>query len=359
MMTEKLRSVGKVFRLPGELYSYEQMNNGNINKSYRVSYMTENGKVKSYIMQNINLYVFENPVEIMSNIDKVTTHIRGKSDSGVCLHFHHDENGNNYYMCGDSECWRVMNYVDSVTYNTCDDLDLIRYTGEAFGDFQMQLSDFDASQLYETIPDFHNTVKRMNKLFADVKLDLVGRVSEVKRELDYISSVREVAGELTRMYEAGKFPPRVSHNDTKANNVLFDKKTKRPLVVIDLDTVMPGMAMYDFGDAVRFAASTSAEDEPNLDLVSLDMDKFRAFAEGFIPCVKGSLSPEEVDLMPQGAFSVTVELASRFLDDYITGDKYFKTNYEGHNLVRARCQLKLAQDMYDKREEMKAIVRSI
>lgn len=360
MYTEKLKQVGVEFRLPGKLYSYTQITNGNINKTFEVSYISEQGNVKKYMFQLINTYVFKNPVEIMENIDRVTKHIMSKKcDGDVCIHFHHTCEGLNYYIPSGGECWRVMNYVDSVTYNYCDDLDIVRNTGEAFGVFHTQLSDFDASYLIDTIPDFHNTKKRLETLFKDAEADPVGRVCEVKSELEYIKSVAGEASRLTEMYEAGEFPPRVTHNDTKTNNVLFDKKTKRPLTVIDFDTVMPGMAMYDFGDAIRFAASTAGEDEPDTDKVALDLDKFRAFSEGFIPVIKDSLTATEVDTMALGAFSITIELAARFLDDYITGDKYFKINYENHNLVRTRCQLKLAQDMHSKMDEMNAIIKEI
>lgn len=359
MYTEILKQVGAEFRLPGTLYSYTQITNGNINKTFEVSYMPENGTVKKYMFQRINTYVFKNPDAIMVNIDRVTEHLRGKCTKGVSLHFHHTVSGRNYFIPADGECWRVMNCVDSVTYNYCDDLEIVRNTGEAFGNFHTQLSDFDASCLYETIPDFHNTKKRLETLFRDAETDPVGRVAEVRAEIEYIKSVADEASRLTEMYEAGVFPPRVTHNDTKTNNVLFDKKTKKPLTVIDFDTVMPGMAMYDFGDAIRFAASTAGEDEPDIDKVGLDLDKFRAFSEGFIPIIKDSLTPVEVESMALGAFSITIELAARFLDDYITGDKYFKINYENHNLVRTRCQLKLAQDMHDKMDEMNRIVAEI
>ncbi len=360
MYTEKLRQVGGEFRLPGTLYSYNQITNGNINKTFEVSYISDIGAVKKYMFQRINTYVFKNPVEIMENIDRVTKHLMEKRESGdVCIHFHHTADGLNYYIPEAGECWRVMNCVDAVTYNYCDDLDIIRNTGEAFGHFHTKLSDFDASCLNDTIPDFHNTKKRLDTLFRDAEADPVGRVAEVKAELEYIRSVADEASGLTEMYESGAFPVRVTHNDTKINNVLFDKRTKKPLTVIDFDTVMPGMAMYDFGDAIRFAASTAGEDEPDVDNVMLNLDKFRAFSEGFIPVIKDSLTPVEVNSMALGAFSITIELAARFLDDYITGDKYFKINYEKHNLVRTRCQLKLAKDMHDKMDEMNSIVASI
>lgn len=354
-----LKYIGEKFRLPGMIYSFRKITTGNINTTYRATYLTEDKIFKSYMFQRINTFVFKSPAQIMENIDRVTCHIREKNPDGISLHFHHLENGNNYFMGNSNEFWRVMNFVDSVTYNIAYDLNVVRNTGAAFGKFQSQLSDFDATSLHETIPDFHNTKKRLDKLFSDEKADPVGRVAAVAPELQYIHSVAEEASRLSLMYENGVFPPRVTHNDTKSNNVLFHKKTKEPLVVIDLDTVMPGMAMYDFGDGVRFIASTAVEDEPDISTVGIDLEKYRAFAEGFIPYVKDSLTPVEIESMALGAFSVTVELAARFLDDYITGDEYFKVNYDTHNLVRARCQIKLAQDMYSKKDEMIKIVSSI
>lgn len=356
MDIKTLKAVGDKFRLPGKIYSFKLITNGNINSSYLVTYKIDKG-VKSYLFQQVNTYVFKAPAEIMENIDRVTCHIRNKNPEKVSLHFHHTDSGENYYANCDSEFWRIMNYVDAATYNCAEDLRVVKNTGKAFGEFQHQLADFDPSVLHETISDFHNTEKRLQKLFDDAEADVCGRVCEVEEELAYIKSVAERASLLTKMSREGEIPLRVTHNDTKSNNVLFDKKTKEPLVVIDLDTVMPGLAMYDFGDGVRFIASTAAEDEPNLDDVSLDLEKFRAFAEGFIPCVRDSLTEKELQTMALGVFSITVELASRFLDDYITGDKYFKTEYDGHNLVRARCQLKLAQDMDEKLSQMEDIVR--
>lgn len=356
----KLAEMGEVFRLKGKLYAFSVIANGNINTTYSAKFRRFDGSIKSYIIQRINGYVFKNPVEIMSNIEGVTKHLKNKAADGkVALHFHHTEAENNYCVDEEGNYWRVMNDVDSITYNVCDDLSILRNAGKAFGEFQMQLSDYDAESLYVTIPDFHDTRKRLDKFFEDVEADPCKRVCEVLPEIDLIRSMRKFACKLTELQESGKVPLRVTHNDTKINNVLFDKKTGEPLVVIDLDTVMPGLAMHDFGDAIRFAANTAAEDEPDLTKVSLDLEKFRAFSEGFIGQTAGALTEMEIGTMALGALSITVELASRFLDDYITGDKYFKTNYEGHNLVRARCQLKLAEDMWDKYEEMEQIVNSI
>lgn len=355
-LAAQLNAICRIFKIYGDLIDYETITLGNINKTYKVTY--RNGKEKSYILQEINTYVFKNPKQIMSNIDLVTSHIRNKDTVRPSLHFHHTTNGNNYYF--DSNCfWRLCNYIDSVTYDICNDPKILYSVGHAFGEFQMQLSNFDASGLYETIPDFHNTKKRLEKLFYDIEADEFGRVVSVKSEINYIRSIFDTACILSNMTEHGEVPLRVTHNDTKTNNVLFDKVTREPLVVIDLDTVMPGLAMHDFGDAIRSAANTAAEDEKDLSKVSLDLDFFRTFSEGYISQTAGSLSDNEINTMALGALTITIELASRFLDDYLTGDKYFKVNYEGHNVDRTRCQLKLAQDMQIKFAEMNTIIKEI
>ncbi|MBE6598965.1 MAG: aminoglycoside phosphotransferase family protein [Ruminococcaceae bacterium] len=358
-MFETLRFVGEQFRLPGTLYSYETITLGNINSTYKATYRNDKYDLKSYLFQRVNTVVFKNPVEIMANIDRVTSFIREKYPNQLTLHFHHTADGANYFINEQNYFWRVSNYVDSITFDSTDDLAVIAATGEAFGHFQMQLSDFDGSTLCETIPDFHNTKKRLDTLFADAEKDVCGRAAEVEEELEYIRSVREEASELSIRMANGELPTRVTHNDTKANNVLFDRVTKRPILVIDLDTVMPGMAMYDFGDAVRFIASTAVEDEPDLSKVFFDTAKFRAFAKGFIQEVKSALTAEEIDALVQASFSITIELAARFLDDYLNGDTYFKCNYPAHNLVRTRCQLQLAKDIHRKYDELRWIISDI
>lgn len=358
IMKEKLAEIGRAFRLAGEIASYEIIKKGNINTTYKVTY-TDCDKEKSYVFQKINTYVFKNPVEIMENIDHVTSHIREKYPDRITLHFYHTEDRCNYFYDTKGDFWRIMNFIDSVTFDICDDLSVIRNTGLAFGSFQMQLSDFDGSVLHETIADFHNTRKRLDTLLSHVAEDPMGRASGAADEIAYFREVYADAVKLCDRYSGGDFPVRVTHNDTKSNNVLFDCNTYEPLVVVDLDTVMPGMAMYDFGDAVRFIANTSEEDENDLSKVHFDTRKFRAFCEGYIGQVKDALTSDELDSLVLGAFSITVELASRFLDDYLTGDAYFKTCYPEHNLVRTRCQLTLAKDIMAKYDELNAIVRDV
>lgn len=360
-LEQKLTFVGQKFRLTGDLYSITVLTDGNINKTYRMDYRLPGGTVKSYITQQINPYVFRHPAEIMKNIDLVTTHIRNKTgNSGTSLHFHHTADGKNYYVDeDDGSFWRLYTFIPAFSFKVSPSLDIMKNAGEAFGEFQMQLADFDASLLFETIPDFHNTKKRLDALFSHAESDPLGRAASVKEEIDYLREHYPVACELTEALDRGEIPLRVTHNDTKINNVLFDAATHRALTVIDLDTVMPGLAMHDFGDAVRFGASTAAEDEPDLSLVSLDLEKYRAFAEGFIGRTRAALTKKELDTMALGALTITLELASRFLDDYLLGDKYFSVNYAGHNLVRARCQIALAKDMQKKYEKMCEIIDTI
>ena len=358
-MYSTLTEIGKKFRLAGELYTYEVITMGNINSTYKVTYMREDGSLKPYLFQKVNTHVFKNPVEIMKNIDRVTGYISEKYPDQKTLHYHHTDEGLNYYICEDNAFWRVVNYIESITFDASEDLHVIEATGKAFGQFQTRLSDFDGSVLYETIPDFHNTKKRLDTLFAHVEEDSCGRVADCAKELEYLAAVREKAGDLSVRFANGEIPKRVTHNDTKCNNVLFDRVTKEPIVVIDLDTIMPGMSMYDFADAVRFIANTAVEDEPDVSRVYFDTAKFRAFANGFIGATIDALEPVELDNLVKATFSITVELASRFLDDYLTGDLYFRCTYPKHNLVRTRCQLALAKDIERKWEELSWIIRDV
>ena len=356
----KLLQVGEAFRIQGPFFSYEEIKMGNVNHTYKVNYIRDDGtgmaKIKSYLVQRVNTYAFQHPIELMQNIDRVTQHIRTKHPDAQSLHFHHLDSGENYLIDNDG-FWRLSNYIPSVTFDTCDDLNVVRSAGQAFGDFQMMLSDFDAEQLFYTIPDFHDTRKRYVKLKADMEADPCGRVAEARAELDWLLSVEDAACKLTDLYHAGKLPLRVTHNDTKINNVLFDEQTRNALVVIDLDTVMPGLVGHDFGDAIRFAANFVEEDCKEADKAGLNLNVYWAFAEGFLKKTAATLTEAEIDTLGLSCFALACELATRFLDDYLVGDKYFKIRYEGHNLVRTRCQIALAQDMWRKMDAMNAIVK--
>ncbi len=355
-INEKLRQVCRLFRIEGAYLESRTIQVGNVNKTYEVRFRKADGTVKSYLVQNVNTYAFRQPVELMENIDKVTEHIRRKQPDKTALHFHHTADRKTYIIDGDN-FWRLTNYIPSVTYSASDDPVIIRNAGHAFGEFQQQLADFDITQLYETIPFFHNTRKRYEKLIASMEEDAAGRVAEVREELDWLLSLQDTACKLTDLQAEGKLPLRVTHNDTKINNVLFSPVDNSALVVIDLDTVMPGLVGHDFGDAVRFAANRVAEDCQEYEKAEVDLEVFRWFAEGFLPMTANTLTPMELDTLALSCFCLTAELATRFLADYLDGDKYFNTAYEGHNLVRARCQIALAKDMLEKLPRMEQIVR--
>ena len=352
----KLLEVSRLFRIDYEYLGYETIQMGNVNRTYKVNFMLPEGKPKSFLVQNVNTYAFRNPVGLMDNIDKVTEHIRAKKPGQLALHFHHTADRKTYVADG-KNFWRMTNYVPSVTYNSVTDLAVVRNAGAAFGEFQMDLEDFDISELIETIPGFHNTRQRYENFRKAVQENKAGRADEVREEIDFLLSVEDKACTLTDLQQAGEIPLRVTHNDTKINNVLFHPETKESMIVVDLDTVMPGLMGHDFGDAIRFAANFVEEDCRDYEKVGVDLEVFRAFAEGFLSKTAKTMTPKELDTLALSCFVLTAELATRFLADYLDGDLYFKTNAPDHNLVRTRCQIALAKDMLKKMDRMEAIVR--
>ena len=353
---EKLKEVCRCFRIEDTYVGYETIQMGNVNQTYKVNFLLADGRPKSFLVQNVNTYAFRDPVGLMENIDKVTEHIRGKCPGQLCLHFHHTWDRKTYVEDGEN-FWRMTNFIPSVTYNSVQDPRIIRSAGRAFGEFQNQLSDFDIHALHETIPGFHNTRQRYEKFRQAVAEDKAGRVRQVRGEIAYLLSVEDLACTLTDLHQQGKLPLRVTHNDTKINNVLFSPEDNRALVVIDLDTVMPGLMGHDFGDAIRFAANEVEEDCPDPQKAKVDMEVFRAFSEGFLEMTADTMTDTEADTLAISCFCLTAELAVRFLDDYLRGDPYFKINSPDHNLVRTRCQIALCRDMLAKRDEMETIIR--
>lgn len=352
----KLQEVSRRFCIEYPYLGYETIQMGNVNRTYKVNFMLPDGKPKSFLVQNVNTYAFRNPVGLMDNIDKVTEYIRSRKPGQLTLHFHHTKDRKTYVIDGEN-FWRMTNYVPSVTYNTISDLQIIRNAGKAFGEFQMDLEGFNICELIETIPNFHNTRQRYAVLRDSIQRSKAGRAEEAQEEIAFLLSVEELACTLTDMQNDGELPLRVTHNDTKINNVLFDPDTHLPMIVIDLDTVMPGLIGHDFGDAIRFAANNVEEDSRNLDKAGVNMDVFRAFTEGFLSMTAKAITEKETNTLALSCFSLTAELAARFLADYLDGDLYFKVKSSDHNLVRARCQIALAKDMLRKMDEMNAIVQ--
>ena len=353
---DKLLEVSRLFRIEYEYLGFETIQMGNVNRTYKVNFKQPDGTPKSFLVQNVNTYAFRNPIGLMDNIDQVTEHIRAKKPGQLALHFHHTADRKTYVVDG-SNFWRMTNYVPSVTFNAVSDLDILRNAGKAFGEFQMDLHDFDINRLIETIPGFHNTRQRYEKFIQSVQENKAGRADEVREEIDFLMSVQDLACKLTDLQMVGELPLRVTHNDTKINNVLFHPETSDAMIVIDLDTVMPGLMGHDFGDAIRFAANFVEEDCKDYDKVGVNLEVFRAFAEGFLSKTANTMTDKEVETLALSCFVLTAELATRFLADYLDGDLYFNTKYPGHNLVRTRCQIALAKDMLKKMDEMEKIVR--
>ena len=356
-MDAKIDRILSKFDFGSRVTAYELFGNGHINWTYRVE--TENGDL--YVLQRINTYVFQDPVGLMRNIELLTNFMREKeSDPRKVLELVPAKDGSSFIVTEDDEYWRVYVFVkDSICYDTAETPELFKESGRAFGNFQNILSDFPVSKLIETIPDFHNTPARYAAFEKAVEKDSAKRVSGVRADIENYLSEKTFASFLLDKAAAGEIPMRVTHNDTKINNVLFDRYTNQALCIVDLDTTMPGFAAMDFGDCIRYAGNNGAEDERDLDKVFLRMDLFRTFAEGFCGVCAKNLSRSELILCPEAAKLITLETGLRFLTDYLQGDVYFHTAYPEHNLIRARTQFKLAMDMDANLNAMREIIVSI
>lgn len=329
---------------------------GHINDTYLVD--------EKFILQRINHFVFPHPGDIMENMLGVTRFLRekvlerGGDPEREILQIVNTADGQPMYIDKYGNYWRcTLNIGGTASYETPDSTDMLYEAGRAFGGFQAQLSGYPADTLHEIIPDFHNTPVRIQQLKAAMDADPKGRLQEVKAELDFALEREGKAGLLMGLLKEGKLPLRVTHNDTKMSNILFDEKTKKAVCVIDLDTVMPGLTAFDFGDSIRAGASTAAEDETDLGKVKFDLELYRAYTQGFLKSAGAAMTEAELDTLPDGAWAMTFEVGVRFLTDYLNGDVYFRVKRPGHNLDRARNQFHLALQMEQQREEMGRIVR--
>jgi len=351
------------FEVSGDFIKDEKIKCGNINDTYMAIFKSENGSNNRYIVQRINHNVFKEPYKLMENVTAITQHIRkkvikqGGDPSRETINFVPTQKGEYIYKCDYGNYWRAYNYIgDARTYQIVEDPIHLYNAGKAFGRFQKFLSDFPVKNLYDTIPDFHNTPKRFKVLLDAIDQDQAGRVKSVQSEINFIKKREPELSLISNLLESGQLPLRVTHNDTKFNNVLIDNKSGEGICVIDLDTVMPGSSLYDFGDSIRSGANTSEEDERDLTKISLDLGLFEEFTRGYLELAGEFLTPIEIKYLSFSARLITLELGMRFLTDHINGDVYFKTNYEGHNLVRTRAQFKLVQDMEFKYEKMERVV---
>ena len=363
---EKINEIINRFEFSGSLVECRVFGSGHINTTYLLTF-DDCGKTNKYILQQVNPNVFKNIDSLMDNIFKVTSYLRneirscGGDENREALHYIKTRDGKNYYIAEDGSYFRSYVFVEnSVTYNSVDNPDLFKASGVAFGRFQRLLSAFPAESLFETIPDFHNTEKRFQTEFLPaLAADVSGRAASCENEIEFVKARHNYCSRLVDLQAQGKIPTRVTHNDTKLNNVLFDKDSGSAICVIDLDTVMPGLALYDFGDSIRFGANTAAEDEADLSKVSINLDYFRAYAEGFLSEAGHSLNETEKSNLAFASLLMTFECGMRFLTDYLNGDVYFKTEYPEHNLVRAKNQLALVADMEKHLPEMEEIINDL
>lgn len=348
---KEYKNIAERFCLQGEVTDIGPYGEGHINLTLLVT-TTE----KRYIMQKMNTRVFTDPDSLMANIWGVTEHL--KSRGIETLNVVPTKDGT-IFLKGE-ECYRVYDFIENtVTYQTATDKEVFKNSGRAFGEFQNYLSEFDASKLTETIKRFHDTPKRFADFKEALAEDKMGRAKECKAEVDFVLAHENTYGIAMEGLKDGSLPLRVTHNDTKLNNILMDAKTGKARAVIDLDTIMPGSMLFDFGDSIRFGASTAAEDEKDLNKVHFDIELFKAYAEGYCGAVKKSITKREAELLPYGSYLMTIECGMRFLTDYLAGDTYFATKYEGHNLVRCRTQIQLAGEMESQFEEMGKIIADI
>ncbi len=340
------------FHIKGNMTSCKEFGSGHINDTFKVH--TDDGHV--YVLQRINDHVFTDSVAVMENVSAVTDFLRKTLKCPrETLHFIRTDENLRYYLDEDGACWRCYEFTDGLCLNAPESDEDFYESAIAFGRFQEMLSTFPADTLHETIPLFHNTPNRYRMLKEAIAKDAVGRATSVQKEIEFLLARESEAGMICDKLDSGELPLRVTHNDTKINNVLLDEKTRKALCVIDLDTVMPGSSLYDYGDSIRFGAATAAEDETDLDKVTMSLNLFRVYTAGYLKACS-TLTDKEIEMLPWGAKMMTLEVGVRFLTDYLDGDKYFKTAYPEHNLDRARTQMKLVYDMEQKWAEMQKIV---
>lgn len=364
---ESIQQVIDRFDFQGKTADCRAFGNGHINTTYIITTDLPEGGQQRYVLQKVNHNVFRDIDRLMQNVFAVTSFLQekiraaGGDPDRETLHFIKTKDGAQYYTAPDGDYFRAYVFVkDSISYDAVESAVLFQKSGEAFGRFQHLLADFPAETLYETIPNFHNTLWRYeNEFLPAVEADKDGRAAAVQAEIQFVKDRKADTHRLSDLAAAGQLPLRVTHNDTKLNNVLFDATAGEAICVIDLDTVMPGLAHYDFGDSIRFGANTAAEDEADLSKVSLDLEYFGAYAKGFLSQAGESLTQTEIDQLAFSAKLMTFECGMRFLTDYLNGDTYFKTAYPEHNLVRARNQFALVADMERKMDQMEALIAAL
>ncbi len=352
-----LGEAAAAFETEGEFRSCERYGSGHINDTFKLICG------RAYILQRMNTDIFKDPVALMKNIKGVTTFLRKEiiSHNGdpdrETLNLVLTRSGDPYYIDSKGNYWRMYLFIDEATsYDLVEKPEDFYQSGKAFGRFQRLLSSYPAHELSETIPYFHDTRRRVVQLEKAAAADICGRAAGVEKEIAFVLARKADAGLAVDMQAKGELPLRVTHNDTKLNNIMIDNKTGEAICIIDLDTVMPGLSINDFGDSIRFGANTAAEDEQDLTKVSLSLDLYEIYTRGFLEGCLGSLTKQEISMLPQGARLMTLECGIRFLTDYLEGDTYFKISRDKHNLDRCRTQFALVADMEKQWQKMERIV---
>ena len=355
-----IENIVAAFEVEGKVSEYVPFGNGHINDTRLVT--MDNGV--QYVLQRINKNVFKRPDLLMENYVGVTKFIRKKIEEmggdplREVLNAIYTKDGKPYTIDEEGQYWRLLVYVtESIGYDKVERPEQFYDSAVSFGDFQYMLRDYPAETLHETIVNFHNTPDRYRQLMEAIENNAAGRLAEVGAEVEFAKARREFAATLENAHKEGRLPLRVTHNDTKLNNILFDINTGKTLCVVDLDTIMPGYSVNDFGDSIRFGATTALEDETDLSKVNFDISLYELYVKGFIEGAKGGLTEGELEMLPIGAIMMTFECGMRFLADYLNGDTYFRVHRPSHNLDRCRNQFKLVADMESQLEEMRAIVK--
>lgn len=357
-----IKRIAENFQVEGVLVLYENFGSGHINDTYALTY-TNNNVLERYILQKLNKNVFPDIEILMENVVNVTEFIKKKlidnneDYKNKCINIIKTKDGKNYYVDEFGEYWRMMCLIENTkALDVVVDASLFEKTGKAFGEFIRILEDFPAETLHEVIADFHNTVARYLQLERAIKSDKDNRCADCQDLIDFAVKHRYLTSIIINKLILEEIPVRVTHNDTKINNILISCDTNEAVCVIDLDTIMPGSLLYDFGDSIRSGCNTALEDEPNLQLVDFDINMFEAFVKGFLAGLGDSITKAEKDLLAMSAIILTYECGMRFLTDYIKGNVYFKVSYPEHNLVRCRTQFKLVKIMLERLDEMQSIV---
>jgi Ser/Thr protein kinase RdoA (MazF antagonist) len=363
-MKPDFTKIANHFRFDGQFAGVSSYGDGHINDTYAARFRNPGGSLHRYLLQRINTNVFKNPIELMQNIERVTEHLQrkivaaGGDPTRETLTLIPTTEGGFLYQTVEGDYWRAFLFIeDARTFNNPVNSKHIYSAARTLGIFQKNLADFPAEALHETVPNFHHTQKRFETFIKAVELDSHNRASQVKDEIHFVQSRSDETSILTDLLARGELPLRITHNDTKLNNVLIDDKSGEGICLIDLDTVMPGLSLYDFGEAVRAGAALAAEDETELSKAGFSLEIFEQLARGYLEAAQDFLTPAEIEYLPFAAQLMTFEDGMRFLTDYLSGDVYFKIQREHHNLDRCRTQFRMVLALETRYDEMKTIIR--